>query len=433
MPMLEAFSFLLASVLGNILRHDSSPEWVPYQPLGWHEEVVFDVAYQDDPETQTIIDQYLAELVNQGKEANIQGIWVQSNWLTLASHQGTVPLSAASLTKIATTLAVLQTWSLDHQFVTRLYHTGSVVDGVLQGNLIVEGGNDPLFVWEEAIALGNALNRAGIRQVEGDLLVLGNFAMNYLDDSVASARLLRQAMDQRQWSPEITQQYQAIAPEIPKPQVAIAGSVQEVQTLPNEAKLMLQHRSLTLADILKLMNIYSNNAVAEMLASSLGGGQEVAAIAAELANVPVAEIQLINGSGLGTENQISPRAATAMLMAIDQLLKKQRTLTIFDVFPVAGRETKGTMQERNLPSGIALKTGTLNQVSALAGVIPTQEHGEVWFAIVNNGTWDIRGYRQQQDRLLQNFAKHWNLESFPSERQEVTADYFGNPARIEPL
>jgi D-alanyl-D-alanine carboxypeptidase/D-alanyl-D-alanine-endopeptidase (penicillin-binding protein 4) len=53
-----------------------------------------------------------------------------------------------------------------------------------------------------------------------------------------------------------------------------------------------------------------------------------------------------------------------------------------------------------------VKTGTLNEVSALAGVLPTRDRGLVWFALINRGT-DIEDLRRQQDRLLQLLTQQW--------------------------
>ena len=47
-----------------------------------------------------------------------------------------------------------------------------------------------------------------------------------------------------------------------------------------------------------------------------------------------------------------------------------------------------------------VKTGTLRNVSTLAGVLLTRAHGPVWFALINQGG-DLGGYRAQQDVLLQ--------------------------------
>ena len=256
--------------------------------------------------------------------------------------------------------------------------------GVLKGDLIISGSGDPLFVWEEAIALGNALNQLGIRQVTGNLVITGKFYFNYKSNPLLAGKLLKQGLNSRLWSPAILKQYQTLPENSPKPQIAIAGNVLVQDTLPDSAQLLLHHNSMTLVDILKEMNIYSNNVIAEILAQSVGGAQAIAQKVARIANFPPNEIQLINGSGLGIENRISPHAACAMLIAIERKLQPQ-SLTIADLFPVAGRDKQGTMLNRNIPSGVTVKTGTLRQVSALSGVISTKERGLIWFAIINHG------------------------------------------------
>ena len=59
-------------------------------------------------------------------------------------------MPAASLSKVAVTLAALETLGAEYQFVTQIGTNGSIQNGILQGDLIVEGSYDPFFVWEEA-------------------------------------------------------------------------------------------------------------------------------------------------------------------------------------------------------------------------------------------------------------------------------------------
>jgi D-alanyl-D-alanine carboxypeptidase/D-alanyl-D-alanine-endopeptidase (penicillin-binding protein 4) len=143
--------------------------------------------------------------------------------------------------------------------------------------------------------------------------------------------------------------------------------------------------------------------MAEMLAYLLGGAPVVQQKAATSADVPLTEIQLVNGSGLGVQNRISPRAVCAMLMSIQKRLSPYQ-LTVADLFPVSGRDRRGTLLTRQIPLGTVIKTGTLNDVSALAGVMPTRDRGLVWFAIINRGS-AIERFRDEQDRLLQNLLK----------------------------
>lgn len=426
--MLDVLASSLFALLWEILG--KSPQKVEALSLiPWHEAAIFELpSSQFEPQVQKIVDLYLENLSQQGINSDRQGVWLQSDWSELATHQGNVPVSAASLTKIATTLAALGTLGVNHQFMTNIYHTGQIQDGVLQGDLIIEGGRDPFFVWEEAIALSNTLNQLGIQQITGNLLVNKQFYMNYQSEPLVSGELLKQGLDSSLWSSEIKQQFLALSLTTPRPQLSIQGKVQVVKNIPSEGKLLLQHQSLPLIDILKQMNIYSNNAIAQMLADIVGGASVVARYGIQATGVSSSEIQLINGSGLGIENRISPRAVTKMLMVINNLLQPH-SLEVMDLFPVAGRDSLGTMANRQLPDGVAIKTGTLNQVSALAGVVSLDPQRQVWFAIINSGS-QIEQFRQQQDKLLQQLASHWQLPSQNFNKLvPKTQVYLGDPKR----
>ncbi|NJR52161.1 MAG: D-alanyl-D-alanine carboxypeptidase, partial [Leptolyngbyaceae cyanobacterium CSU_1_3] len=65
-----------------------------------------------DLQTSKLVQQYLGQLVTQGFSDKSQGVWMQASDVLLANHQGTVPLPAASLTKVATYSRRLQRWGL---------------------------------------------------------------------------------------------------------------------------------------------------------------------------------------------------------------------------------------------------------------------------------------------------------------------------------
>lgn len=381
------------------------------------------LAGEPDQIAETILKQYIKDLTAKGNPEKGQGIWIQSGPLVLASNQGTVPLPAASLTKIATSLAALRTWGPFHQFETLVSATGPIKEGVLQGDLIIVGGGDPMFVWEEAIALGNALNKIGIKRVSGNLIIAGKFSMNFQPAPGISGQLLKEAFNAKSWGTEAQFVYSTLPAGTPKPEIAIAGGV-KILTKGSVANkiLLLRRRSLPLAEILRQMNIYSNNEIAEMLAEGVGGAQAVKQIAAAAAQVPPEEILLINGSGLGQENRISPRAACAMYIAIQRYLLPYH-LTIADLFPVSGRDG-GTLDYRQIPKDTTIKTGTLADVSALAGALPTRERGLIYFAIINRG-YDIDGFRLQQDILLQRLQKQWGAA--PQTPFAITARPINDP------
>ncbi|MDJ0598855.1 MAG: D-alanyl-D-alanine carboxypeptidase [Crocosphaera sp.] len=417
---------LLALALSNLLG--TTPPSIEAVPVvAWQEAKVFDVPTQSDPMVESIIADYLKNLASLGFSPNQQGIWLQSDWAYLGDHQAKTPLSAASLTKIATSLAALETWGTEHRFETEFLTVGTVENGVLKGDLIVKGSGDPLFVWEEAIAVGNKLNELGIKEVTGNLIIIDNFAMNFKSDPQISGQLLQLAFNSRRWTPLIRQQYQTLPPNTPKPQITIQGTVKVEKKLPDNAQSLLKHQSLTMAELLKQMNIYSNNVMSEMIADSVGGSAVVSKIAAKAAKVDPQEVQLINGSGLGVENRISPQASVGMLIAMEEKLQ-DNPLSVADLFPMGGRDTTGTVEWRNIPNGVAVKTGTLAQVSALAGVIPTKERGPVWFSIINHGP-NVDRFRVEQDRLLQRLANHWNLTPVVSPVKATQPIKLGDPQR----
>ncbi|MBW4576473.1 MAG: D-alanyl-D-alanine carboxypeptidase [Aphanothece sp. CMT-3BRIN-NPC111] len=403
--------------------------------LAWQGIPLFSLPTGPDPVVESTVQQYLRELSARGMETANQGVWMQSGPALLTARQGTVPRPAASLTKVATTLAALETWGPAHQFETLISTTGPVQNGVLQGDLVITGNGDPFFVWEEAIALGNALNQMGIRGVAGNLVMAGDFYMNYQFNPEVAGQLLKQGLNSATWPPIAATQYLRMPQGTPRPQVAIAGGVQIATFSAPKQILLLRHRSMQLTQILKEMNIYSNNEMAEMLAKSLGGAQVVSQLAANSAGFSPQEIQLLNGSGLGVGNQISPHAVCNMLIAIQRYLQPHN-LTIADLFPVSGRDRRGTLETRQIPNATVIKTGTLNDVSALAGVMPTRDRGLVWFTIINRGP-DIEGLRAQQDQLLQRLLQRWGVHKAPpiaiapSTGTTDPSRHLGDPSRNE--
>ena len=395
------------------VAESNPPPVKPSQPL---------IVSVNNPETptNTKIQQYLNGLTAQGFAKENQGVWVQSGNTLLANHQGTVPLSAASITKVATSLVALQEFGPEHQFITLIGTTGKIENGVLKGDLIVQGSADPLFVWEEAIALGNALHQKSIKRVTGNLIIVDNFYMNFELNPLKSGELLQQGLNSEIWPSEAAAQYQTLPPNTPKPQITIEGTVKVLPAPPNDVQPLVKHYSLPLAELIKKMNQYSNNLMADMLADTVGGAKTVAQKAAAATGVPPAEIQLVNGSGLSEENLISPRAACALFIALERYLEPY-SMTVADVLTVVGKD-KGILSERPLPKLAVVKSGTLDNVSALGGVLPTQKQKTVWFVIMNRGE-NVETFRTQQEVSLKSFLDEWG--SVQVSPPELTP----NPAR----
>jgi serine-type D-Ala-D-Ala carboxypeptidase/endopeptidase (penicillin-binding protein 4) len=368
-----------------------------------------------DANTNKIIQGYIKGLTDKGFALKKQGVWLQTNQKKLlANTQGNTPLPAASLTKVATSLVALKELGPDYQFLTKINYIGVIKNGILKGNLVIEGGQDPFFVWEDAIALGNFLNQQGLKKVQGNLIIVGKFYMNYESDPQKSGILLKEALNFENWSEEVQKQYQTLPPGLPKPQVEIEGSIQ-VQGEPSEVKPFVNHYSFPLAELVKKMNLYSNNLMADMLADAVGGAERVADKAAAIVGISSEEIKLFNGSGLSEQNVISPRVACGLFMAIQETLKPYK-MNISDVFYISGIDPGILTERKNLPPLLILKSGTLDNVSALGGAIPTKNKGIVWFTIMNGGDNNLPEFRKQQEMVLQTLLNEWGtVETLPPE------------------
>ena len=331
-----------------------------------------------------IIHTYLGQLAQQGFDASQQGLWIQSERDLLVDHRGKNRQTPASLTKIATTLYLLKALGPRHVFQTKIFATGPIQDGILRGDLVIQAEGDPLLVTPEVIALGNQLNQLGLRRVRGNLILQGAVAINFSEDLPAAGSELRRIWNASDWAADIQQTHAAMPKGTPKPSIILAGEVTAGEPiLRPTGSLLFSHASLPLVEVLKYMNVYSNNYIAEWLPKLIGGSEGLRAAVLQTGRVAPQEVMLTNGSGLGQDNKLSPRAVVGLLQAIQAELVPDN-LSLGDVFPVAGRD-QGTVGKRTMPKATVIKTGTLWNTSGLAGMLSTQRYGPVWFAVMNRG------------------------------------------------
>lgn len=91
----------------------------------------------------------------------------------IANENGDLALPPASVTKAVTALYGLETLGPDYRFETKVLALGPVVDGVLDGDLLLAGGGDPQLSTDDLISLRSALLEQGLREVKGRFLVWG--------------------------------------------------------------------------------------------------------------------------------------------------------------------------------------------------------------------------------------------------------------------
>lgn len=157
----------------------------------------------------------------------------------------------------------------------------------------------------------------------------------------------------------------------------LAGSVRD-GVAPTEQRPTLEWRSPTLAEVVRDINKFSNNVMAQQLFYTLDlarrpGGPATAEgarealkqwLVAKLGALPP-EIVVENGSGLSRDNRIAARTLARLLaLAWDSPVMPELVASL----PAAGID--GTLRRARASAGRAhLKTGSLRDVSALAGYV----------------------------------------------------------------
>ena len=372
---------------------------------------------------------YTDSLALRGFGADNQGFIITTlKGEVLAEHNADRLFNPASVTKIATSLTAISRLGPDFRFRTSLYTDGALdtTTGVLHGSLYLIGSGDPVFFYENAIMIADKLNRAGIREVEGNLVVLGQFYFNFSTSREASAKAFRNALSADTWNAAAKNAYPRFlamraaegrineanakqsggqstqpAPWAPgPPSLKVSG---ETLTDPNvnttNLKLLAVHTSLPLVSVLKGLNDFSNNWMATVIGNLVGGTAAVERFLKTEVGFKEDEVQFATPSGLGA-NYISPRGTIAMLRKLITYLDS-KGLSLENILPIAGVDG-GTLERRYTDAfrgSVVAKTGTLSGVSALAGVAYTRQRGPLLFVIYNRGG-SAHTFRVIQDETI---------------------------------
>lgn len=86
-------------------------------------------------------------------------------------HAADVARNPASAMKLLTTLAALDLLGPEFKWQTGVFTLGRVRRGVLEGDLIIQGGNDPTFSAARLVDLVKLVRKQGIREIAGNVLI----------------------------------------------------------------------------------------------------------------------------------------------------------------------------------------------------------------------------------------------------------------------
>lgn len=304
-------------------------------------------------------------------------------------HKAMLP---ASTMKCVTTAAALLAGLDTAYFETEVYIEGEIVNGVLKGNLVVNGSGDPTIESAQFPAnsgfvgkIAKAVQGAGIKQIEGEIQVdssnfpdngpcdrwelsdlkyeygAGLYALNYRDNRVGSKAM------------EFPSEVFGEALENKLLAEGISVSWQSLDSIAEQSKVLLVHHSPYGAKILENLMKRSDNLFAEGMLRMLAPGQSLSsAIARERSlltsyglNFDIADIY--DGSGLSRNNRITARFMADLLTLMAS--QKDKAKTYLSFFPLVGKEgtVKPFLKGSALQEKLALKTGSLNGVHCYAG------------------------------------------------------------------
>jgi len=374
----------------------------------------------DQSQINPLVAAYEDSLASFGFSAENQGFIVATmKGEVLAEHNADRLFNPASVTKVATSLTAISRLGPDFKFRTSMYTDGKLdpASGILHGSLYVVGSGDPGFFSENAMMIADKMNRSGIREVDGNLFVLGQFFFNFSASREASAKAFRAALTPETWNAQVKSSYARFlairaaedrigdsakpAPPLSSPpSLKISGQTITDPSV-STAKLtpLAVHTSLPLIRVLKGLNDFSNNWMATMIGNLVGGPDAVERFLKTEVGFKEDEVRFATSSGLGA-NAISPRGTITILRKLIAYLES-KGLGVEELLPIAGVDG-GTLERRfndAFRASVVGKTGTLSGVSALAGVAYTRQRGPLLFVIYNHGGSPHR-FRAAQDETI---------------------------------
>ncbi len=341
----------------------------------------------------------------------------------LVTQKADKPFVPASVTKIVTAWLAMEVLGSNYRFKTRFYLDDDRV-------LYVRGGGDPFLISEELALLAPRLISATNAEPFTGLVLDSSYypdhvripgikdtdeAYDALNSALAvnfntiharrKGKKVRSAEKQTPITPLASSQFRArgpngrgrisLAQEDPSVSVRYAGELLaafiklaggavegeiSVGSVPEGMQPIYVHnQSRSLSQVLTQMLIGSNNYIANQVFLEIGAHKKGGSVSLEksqkvtreiLAEHKLAEtIHLVEGSGISKENIFTARGLATLL---HQFVPHAKLL----------RKTR---------SGSRFKTGTLSDVSMLAGYAKTRNHGQVRFVIsLGGGTGKLR-------------------------------------------
>jgi D-alanyl-D-alanine carboxypeptidase/D-alanyl-D-alanine-endopeptidase (penicillin-binding protein 4) len=382
--------------------------------------------------------------------SSLDGVWAQthrpatsclmvlSGDRVLFERNPDVVVTPASTMKLLTATAVLQHIDAREHLRTVVRTAAPVHDGVIDGDLYLVGGGDPVLgtvdwaahferqprVFTPIETLADRLVAAGVRRISGRILgddsrydrerYVPSWPRRYLDDNETGPLSALEVNDGfAVWDgpdPEDVpwddppRDAAAVLTALLRARGVDVGGDPAAGVAPPQAPEIAAVESPTIGALVAAMLQDSDNGTAELLLKELGlrvAGTGTSAAGARVvldtlarAGFPMPGVQVHDGSGLDRGDHVTCRLLVSLLERADPNGPIARGL------PIAAQT--GTLYKRFLATPVAghlrAKTGSITGVAALAGFADSSQ-GELTFVQVLNGIGTYADARRVQDSL----------------------------------
>lgn len=324
----------------------------------------------------------------------------------------------ASVEKLYTTAAALRRIGSGTRLNTDVLTAGTIdAEGRLDGDLVIRGGGDPALGVSDIATLAGRIRSLGVASVAGSVVgdesrfdtrrgATGWGYSPWLGGSIGALAVSRGWGD---GGPGLSAA-RSFAKALRARGVRVGGRTRTGRT-PGDARRLARVSSPTIAELSRLINTPSDNFMAEVLLKELGarfGSAGTTRAGARVAFVVAAGFgsrpRIVDGSGLSRSNATSPREVMALITGMRRASEGrafERSLAIAGRTGTLASRMRGTRAAGNCRA----KTGTLSDVSALAGICRSASGHTIAFALLMNSISPSRG-RVLQDSIVRSLARY---------------------------
>ena len=321
------------------------------------------------------------------------------------------PRIPASGEKLFVTATALLRFGPAGQLTTRAVTNAEIEqDGRLDGDIWLVGGGDPALDEADLRQLAAAVRSAGVRHVTGDVLGddtafdrrRGGPRTGYAPDYDLGGRLGALVMRHGFQSSPATYVAQRFRSHLRNAHITVDGAATTGKA-PEGAPELGTVGSSPIGDLIRQINVPSDNYAADMLLKALGsqyggGGTTTGGAAVVRGTLDDFGVRprIADGSGLSRANRTTPREVVRLL---ERMEGQDTSASWRTSLAVPGRT--GTVKRRMRGTGAArcrVKTGTIRGVSNLAGVCATAGGQTVGFAWLMSGV-NVYAAHRIQDRM----------------------------------